>query len=117
LVAIHHQMPRTRTHLGNDLMNFNEDWGQVHKQFHTILLEGCKNQRLKGLALSLRDSAEVYRRAGVRPSGSDTSRDVVEEHQRLLDTAVARDADGAVETLVQHIRTTTDYLLRVGTFY
>lgn len=112
VVAIHHQMNKTPTHLGNDPTRLNEEWRVVHKKFHTILLDGCKNKRLKTMTLSLRDAADFYRRAGVRPSATNSWRDVIAEHQALVDAAVRRDADAAEEALVRHIRATTDYLLQ-----
>lgn len=117
VVAVHYQMCRTPTHLGSDPTRLNEAWGAVHKQFHTTLLAGCTNERLKAMSMSLRDSAEFYRRAGLRPADKASGRDVVAEHQALLDAAVARDADAAEQALVHHIRATTDYLLQVGTIF
>lgn len=110
IIAAHHVLVRTPAHLGDEKRTFNEEWGVVHKHFHTVLLDGCRNQRLRSIALSLRDAAEVYRRAASRPVGSN-QRDVATEHKQILDAAVSRDADAAVAALVHHIRATTDYII------
>jgi len=114
VIAIHHRLTRTPTHIGDDSRTFNEEWGTIHKQFHAALLEGCPNRRLKGIALSLRDAAEVYRRAGQRPTDHASERDVEAEHRAIVDAVISRDADAAVAALVHHIRATTDYLTHLN---
>jgi DNA-binding GntR family transcriptional regulator len=114
IVAAHHRLVRTPMRVGDD-QAFNKDWSVVHKHFHTVLLDGCGNMRLKSIALSLRDAAEVYWRAAARPVGSG-QRDVVAEHRQIVDAAVNRDADAAVAALVHHIRATTDYIIEHSAF-
>jgi DNA-binding GntR family transcriptional regulator len=110
IVAAHHLLSRTPTRSADGSNTLNDEWSVAHKNFHEALLEGCPNRRLKGIALSLRDSAEVYRRAAQRrPMGQTSQRDVAAEHRELLEAAVNRDADAAVDALQRHIRATTTY--------
>jgi DNA-binding GntR family transcriptional regulator len=112
IVAAHHRLSRTPTRSADGSGKLNDEWAVAHKQFHNALLEGCPNRRLKSIALSLRDSAEVYRRAAQRrPVGQASQRDVAAEHRELLEAAVNRDVDAAVDALQRHIRATTRYLL------
>jgi DNA-binding GntR family transcriptional regulator len=73
-------------------------------------LDGCTNRRLKEIASSLRDTAELYRRWSL-PLGSGIERDVAAEHEALLSAVLARDADRAAEGLTNHISLTSSILL------
>jgi DNA-binding GntR family transcriptional regulator len=108
LVAVHHILAATPT--TDPTGAINEEWLEVHAQFHSTLNEGCPNGRLRGLADSLRAVAEVYRCWSCTSAEGD-GRDIVGEHRRILDAALAHDADGAVAELTAHIRRTTDALL------
>jgi DNA-binding GntR family transcriptional regulator len=59
----------------------------------------------------LRDSAEIYRCWSAQ-YGQEHGRDVAAEHQRILDAALARNADEATTALSEHIELTTEILLQ-----
>lgn len=86
-----------------------EAWTAAHREFHEVLTSGCPNGRLRAIATSLRDSAELYRRWSSLGTGGD--RDVTGEHRQLLDAALARDAHGAAELLRHHLRETARSLI------
>jgi DNA-binding GntR family transcriptional regulator len=109
-VAAHHKLARTSPHLGNDPHEPNRDWDDVHAAFHLALLAGCPNQRLLDIAMRLRSEAELYRHWALT-LGPDETRDPAAEHRRLLDAAVARDADLASNLLADHITAPTTRLL------
>ncbi|MFI9381892.1 GntR family transcriptional regulator [Kutzneria sp. NPDC052558] len=100
VLAAHHLMEKTPSFLADE--SVNEDWAVRHAEFHAALLAGCANPRLEAVAASLRDSSELYRR-WYWVLTDDHRRDIAAEHRRLKDLALARDADAAVEVLVQHI--------------
>ncbi|MFC8229431.1 GntR family transcriptional regulator [Streptomyces sp. NPDC057287] len=110
VVAAHHHLANTPATLPNGYLS--GEWFAVHEQFHQSLLEGCGNKRLLSLAMSLRDAATIYRRWS-RPVGHDYERDVVGEHQELLDATLARDVAKAVDLLVEHIDRTSQALRSV----
>ncbi|MEU0787259.1 FCD domain-containing protein [Streptomyces sp. NPDC006173] len=74
--------------------------------------EGCGNDRLLAVALSLRDAATLYRRWSVAV-GHDYDRDVAGEHRALTDAVVARDAAMASRLLAEHIDRTSASLRAV----
>jgi DNA-binding GntR family transcriptional regulator len=112
IVAAHHRLTRTPARSADGSGRLSNEWSIAHNQFHNALLDGCPNRRLKSIALSLRDSAEVYRRAAQRrPVAQADQRDVAAEHRELLEAAVNRDAEAAVGALQRHIRATTTYLI------
>lgn len=108
LVAAHHTLSRTPPFAGDD-RQVTEDWASAHAAFHEALVAGCGSRRLLDLAASLRDAAEIYRRASFR-SGRATE-DVLKEHRELLEASLARDAERAETLITEHLRRTADVLL------
>ncbi len=106
LVAAHHSLDRTSMETDGDPVVMSEMWTEAHSRFHGALLAACPNQRLRNMALSLRDAAELYRRWS-RPIGHDDHRDVRGEHRALVEAALRGDATEAVRLLEEHLRRTT----------
>lgn len=106
VVAAHHALDRTSMETDDDPLRMSEAWTRAHSRFHGALLAACPNQRLRTMALSLRDAAELYRRWS-RPIGHDEDRDVRGEHRALADAALRGDAAKAVRLLEEHLRRTT----------
>lgn len=100
VLSAHHRLERTPVVAADGAVS--EEWASRHSEFHAALLAGCGNPRLEGVAASLRDSSELYRR-WYWVLTDDHQRDIAAEHRQLKDLALARDADGAVAVLVQHI--------------
>ena len=111
-LAAHHTLTRTPQLNPDDPQSVNEDWSAAHAVFHAELLAACPNPRLRAIARSLRDSAELYRRWTL-PVGNDSNRDVSGEHTAILEAAtVARDPERAVTLLAEHLRRTARVLLQ-----
>lgn len=100
VLASHHRLEKTPVLAADGAVN--EEWATWHSEFHAALLAGSGNPRLEAIAASLRDSSELYRR-WYWVLTDDHQRDIPAEHRQLKDLALARDADGAVAVLVQHI--------------
>ena len=110
LIAAHHRLSRAPQLDGDDPDRLSDTWVAAHAAFHTALLDGCANQRLKAMTATLRDSAELYRRWSV-PLGVDRERDIAAEHANILDAALSRQTDLATSRLDAHVQHTTDILL------
>jgi DNA-binding GntR family transcriptional regulator len=110
LIATHHRLSRTPQLDVDDSERLSDHWVAAHAEFHHSLLDGCANRRLKDIAGSLRDAAELYRRWSV-PLGGDTERNVTSEHEAILKAALARESDQAILLLRSHIQHTTNVLL------
>lgn len=106
----HHRLSRTPVYDALDPQVVSEAWGTAHMAFHLSLLDGCPNTRLRDIAAGLRDNAELYR-SWSQSIGGEPERDVAAEHQALLDSVLARDADRGVEVLRDHIQHTADLLV------
>jgi DNA-binding GntR family transcriptional regulator len=89
---------------------FTEPWARRHQEFHEILLDGCKNPRLTGIAKRLRASADLYRQRSVQ-TGESRSRDIDAEHKDIVEAVLARDTETAVRLLDEHIAALTNDLL------
>jgi DNA-binding GntR family transcriptional regulator len=113
LVAAHHILDGTPQLSAEDPRRVTEEWAVAHRDFHEVLLEGCDIRRVREMAASLRDAAELYRRWS-RYLGSEQDRDISGEHEELLRAALKRDADRAVALLTKHIEYTTRAVLATG---
>ena len=111
VISTHHALTRIPMFSPNDPHRLRDEWATAHANFHQALLAGCRNKRLLEVARVMRDSAELYR-AWSTSLGDEPDRDLAGEHKSLCDLALARDIDGAVEALADHISHTRDLLLR-----
>jgi DNA-binding GntR family transcriptional regulator len=110
LLAAHHRLSRAPQFDADDGDRLSDPWVTAHAAFHTALLDGCANRRLKAITATLRDSAELYRRWSV-PLGDERERDIAAEHAGILDAALARQTELATSRLAAHVQHTTDILL------
>lgn len=108
LVAAHHTYEQTPRGTAE---RPGEAWLIAHSDFHTALLAGCANARLRDLAASLREEAELYRRWS-RPKPADaerwTEQAAHDAHRALLDAVLARDAGRAEAALRGLIQASSD---------
>ncbi|HVJ44277.1 MAG TPA: GntR family transcriptional regulator [Dongiaceae bacterium] len=109
LVAAFHRLSRTPQHTAADPTRTSDDWAEAHAAFHAALVEGCKSPWLLRLHGQLYAQSERYRRLSV--SVAPRRRNIEDEHEKIVDAVLARDADQAVDLLSRHLRVTTDILL------
>lgn len=84
------------------------EWIASHADYHAALISGCESRRLMALHAQLYEQSERYR---LLSAFAESDRDVVEEHQKLVELALARDADGLIASMVDHIRHTTRLII------
>jgi DNA-binding GntR family transcriptional regulator len=111
-LAAHHTLAGTPV-VAADRSGMNEQWLEAHARFHSELLAGAANLRLRNIADSLRDITEVYRCWAGRfgAPGERGVAAVAAEHKSLLEATLARDANLAAAELTLHIERTTKHLL------
>jgi DNA-binding GntR family transcriptional regulator len=115
IVAAHHMLERTpmapqEAGACDDPGALSDEWRAAHARFHNALIAGCPNVRLRTMASSLRDAAELYR-SWSGPLGHDEHRDIPGEHEAIAGAVLARDAVRAVAELSKHLRRTADVLI------
>lgn len=110
VIAAHHRLSRTPFFADPNALTSSEEWALAHSQFHAALLSASPSPRLRELAATLRETAELYRRWSGMVSREHGRRDVAAEHRALMQAAIDRDADLAVVLCGNHINTTTTLL-------
>jgi DNA-binding GntR family transcriptional regulator len=112
IVASHHRMVRNAPSKEDGTERVTEEWARAHADFHRALIAACPSPRLRDLADSMRETAELYRRwSGSFPT-QQPPRDIAAEHRGLMDAALDRDADLAARLLTEHINNTAALLER-----
>jgi len=104
LVLAHHRLAKTPRSLATDHFEDNPEWEPLHRAFHRALIGGCGSRWLLGFCEQLADQHHRYRRLSAPRAFA--KRGVKNEHQQLLDTALAGRADDAVALLRQHFERT-----------
>jgi DNA-binding GntR family transcriptional regulator len=102
IVLAHHRMERAKSGTGTDFET-------MHKGFHMSLLANAKSPILLKFCSQLYDLNIRYR--FLAGGALDyRKRDVSDEHRRILDAVIARDADDASTQLLTHYKTTGAFL-------
>ena len=104
LLASFHRLERLESRLPEGPVVLDADWVQRHRDFHCALLAACPSQRQLALSASLFDQAERYRQISGRHRQSLRRKN--EEHRRLMQAALKRDADTACMLLSEHMLST-----------
>ncbi|WP_327129350.1 GntR family transcriptional regulator [Streptomyces sp. NBC_01727] len=110
VVAALYKLGRTPMYTEDPEPRVSEEWSDAHTALHAALATGCASPLLIELRRGLYDASEIYRRWAKPASGEE--RDVHGEHAAIVDAAIARDSATAVRLLEEHIRRTTEILLR-----
>lgn len=100
LVLLMHQLSRTPRSLALDTYIPNPEWETLHRTFHRVLLARSPSRWMRGFCDNLAD--EAYRFRQVAAGQHFGSRNEHAEHVAIFETAIAGDADQAVNLLVQH---------------
>lgn len=108
-LAAHHTLASTPMY-HEDEPGVSRAWSAAHTEFHRALVAGCGSRILLELRDRLWDASTMYRSWSAQVHRM-CGRDVAREHRELLDAALARDADRAVELLAAHISRTTELVL------
>ncbi len=85
-----------------------ERWSESHAAFHAALCGACDNSWLLRLRDLLYVQSERYRQFSTAVSRHPRP---TQEHKRLLEAALARDADGIVTLMKDHLTLTMTLLL------
>jgi DNA-binding GntR family transcriptional regulator len=109
IVAAAYALERTPVDGDDREQAMSQQWTDAHRRFHRALIAGCPNQRLRSVASSLRDAAELYRHWSKH--AESPARDVDAEHGAIVEAVLARNAELATHLLEQHLRTTAGLVL------
>lgn len=104
LLACFHHLELIENRLPDGPVVLDDEWSGRHKAFHLALLAACPSARQLAWCESLFDQAERYRYLSAR--FRQGTRRKSDEHRRLLQAALRRDADTAAALLEDHVRGT-----------
>lgn len=112
IVAVHHRLSLIESLPWADRMVRHAEWVQRHRDFHTSLVSACPGRWLLRLRSMMFDQLDRYRFVTKNASES-AGKTKFEEHRKIMEAVVARDADLASDLLEVHIRDTSDRALRI----
>ena len=80
----------------------------AHRQFHASLIAACGSTWLIRFCEQLFDAADRYRHVSRQVLGQQSG-DRDDEHRLLMDAAISRDAEAALELLRRHFSATAEF--------
>lgn len=101
-IAALHRLKHIQTDSFTDPDDAAHFWEEHHWHYHFVLYSACQSPWLLRFCELLIQQGERYRRAFV--SYPNIIPSITEEHEKIVQLAVARDADAAVALLQEHIR-------------
>jgi DNA-binding GntR family transcriptional regulator len=104
IVAAYYRLEKVESRLPDGPVILDEEWSALHRDFHAALIAACPSQRQLSWSASLFDQAERYRRFSAR--FRKTARRKSNEHKKLMDATLRRDAATAGALLAEHVRGT-----------
>ena len=105
LVLAFHRLSKSPRSADQVTSAMNPDWEVLHRAFHLALIGACGSRWLISYCEQLNDLADRYRQLAAYPR-----RNELDEHKAIMDAAVNRKPDDAVEVLVDHYRRTADII-------
>ena len=104
IVAAFHRLEKVESRLSDGPVILDEEWSDVHRTFHSALIAACVSERQRTWSASLFDQVERYRRYSARYR--QVGRRKSNEHRKIMDATLRRDADTACVLLSEHILST-----------
>lgn len=85
----------------------NPVWEAAHRVFHRSLINGCGSRWVVDICDQLFDVADIYRHIA-RATPAQAEREGGDEHKPIMEAALAREADRAVDLLMTHFMRTAE---------
>ena len=108
LVLSFYRLSRVPRSVGESTFAANAEWENLHKDFHLALLSACGSPILIRYCEQLYDQNIRYR--NIAGTVAYPTRNVMNEHQDVMNATVDRNADLAVDTLLSHYTNTGSFL-------
>ena len=108
LVLAFHRLSKAPRSAEQITYAINPDWEVLHRAFHLALIGACGSRWLISYCEQLNDLADRYRQLAARVTYP--RRNELDEHKAIMDAAVNRDPDRAVEVLMDHYRRTAEII-------
>ena len=102
VIGAHHKLSRAEALVEEDPERHGEEWERYNQEFHEALISNCRSRWLLLYRRSMYDHSLRYRLLSLRTKPFPRSQSA-DEHRRMLEAALARDADAAAHVLAAHI--------------
>lgn len=109
LVLSFYRLNEVSRYENNDPLRVNRAWMEPHKRFHTALIAACGSKRTISISENLFDQAERYRNLARL---NDYKASVHEEHRSIMEAALRRDSESAVQELLGHLHATCNTVVQ-----
>ena len=107
VLAAHHLLANTPVYPYDDPEHTNDEFSAAHERYHFTLMQACDNVYLLDICHRLFDASELYRRWS---TSGGKRRNVKQEHREIMEAALARRTDEAVELYERHIERTASVI-------
>ena len=112
IVAAHHRLAAAERRLLAGDSSRTIDWVRCDWEFHRAIVAASKSTTLLQNLSSVFDRFLRYHML----AGSFRGQAVVDDHRRLFERALARDADGAKQIIKSHVQSGVDHILKEPRF-
>ncbi len=102
IVAAYHKLSRAESLLEQDKERHALEWEERNREFHSALIAACQSRWLLHFQTILYDQSQRYRMLSLTDKAIPRD-EQHQEHRRLMEASLARDADRAADLLKQHI--------------
>ena len=110
VVAAHHKLAAIEKRLLKGESNRTPEWILYDRSFHEALISACGSRALMALHSSVFDRFVRYHML----AGSFRGRPVADDHQALLEAALARDSKTAQRLLEAHVQKGIEHVMASG---
>ena len=110
VVAAHHKLAAIEKRLLEGESNRTSEWIRYDRSFHEALISACGSRALMALHSSVFDRFVRYHML----AGSFRGRPVADDHQALLEAALARDSKTAQRLLEAHVQKGIEHVMASG---
>src|SRR5262245_2454675 len=107
VLVAHHRLKKVPRYLSLEPPRPNPAFDDPHREFHSALISGCGSQWVVTLCERLFDHAERYRNLSRQLAVVPRE----DEHQQIVDAALARRVKEAVALSKRHVERTADIIL------
>ena len=111
VVSAHYKLALFEQKLAEPGIKTVETWKKYDWQFHQALISACGSRLLLQTHATIFDRYLRYQMIALGHRGEIAAR----EHKLLLEAALARNADGAIRTLREHMNGGVEHALATGT--
>jgi GntR family carbon starvation induced transcriptional regulator len=102
VVGAYHKLSKVEALVETDPERYGDAWERFNQEFHAALIANCQSRWLLSFHKAMYDHSQRYRMLSLKTKPFPRARSAG-EHRKILDAALARDADKASELLAQHI--------------